>query len=438
MVQVLKYTLEAGLIFCIFQFFFNQVYCSLCYNKWNRIFLIFSCFASYLLPFIQIEYFENGVVNLPKFEIVNIVNNGGVDVITVNKEKTFRTMAENFFDSKFFDISVEILFAVYVAGVFIKLLAFFLSLKKTLKLKRNPLITTLDNNIKVFETKLNTVAFSFFKNIFLGVKAKQLSKEEISVVFEHEKQHISGKHTLDLICFSLFSALQWFNPAVKKAKENSKLVCENIADNTAGKDGGMTQYSMLILKLGISNNAKQTKKNKDFKQGFLVRRIAGLFNMDSDKVRKIRFISSLPVILTFFIAYVMIKGMFLKTNSGLEMPVQGKVKITSEFFEDKIYSASDGNIFKVRHLQTDFYTLKNQNVYSPFDAKVLKKEKNLISLKDSCGLTVVLGGFEVFDFQSDSIPKGVIIGKTTGELMFIKTYKNSLAVDPKKIFNFDK
>jgi hypothetical protein len=82
--------------------------------------------------------------------------------------------------------------------------------------------------------------------------------------------------------------------------------------------------------------------------------------------------------------------------------------------------------------------LKNQNVYSPFDAKVLKKEKNLISLKDSCGLTVVLGGFEVFDFQSYIIPKGFIIVKTTGELMFIKTYKNSLAVDPKKIFNFDK
>ena len=135
MVEVLKYTLEAGIIFCVFQFFFNQVYCSLCYNKWNRIYLTSGTFLSYLLPLLKVRYFEKRTDN-PNFKILDIdLHGNGLDVITISEEQNFKTIIGNFFDSAFFEISVEILFAVYVAGVAVKLFIFFRGLNKTLKLK---------------------------------------------------------------------------------------------------------------------------------------------------------------------------------------------------------------------------------------------------------------------------------------------------------------
>ncbi len=437
MIEVLKYTLEAGIIFCVFQFFFNQVYCSLCYNKWNRIYLTSGTFLSYLLPLLKVKYFEKRIDN-PNFKILDINPfSDGLDIITVSKEKNFKTIIGDFFDSAFFEISVEILFAVYVAGFAVKLFTFFRGLNKTLKLKRNPSICTLDNNIKVYETQLNVVAFSFFNNIFLGKKAKTLSKEDLETVFAHEKQHIKNFDSIDSIIFGLYSALQWFNPCIKKAVANSRLIAENIADSGVSAQSNLTEYSRLLLRLGEKNVSKIHEVSPKKKtRGKLTERLILLFNKDTDKIRKIRFLSTLTILLTLSAAYILCAGLFSPENYGLEIPLKGKFRISADYFENKLYADSLGNIFEVSHPQIDFLVSEGTKIISKLEA-VAKTNNNEIILKKE-NIEITIGGKNVFPIgfnAGDFVKEDKVLCEINEDnsLIFIKVTVNGKVVNPKKV-----
>lgn len=437
MVEVLKYTLEAGIIFCVFQFFFNQVYCSLCYNKWNRIYLTSGTFLSYLLPLLKVRYFEKRTDN-PNFKILDIdLHGNGLDVITISEEQNFKTIIGNFFDSAFFEISVEILFAVYVAGVAVKLFIFFRGLNKTLKLKRNPLICTLDNNIKVFDTQLNVVAFSFFSNIFLGQKAKTLSKEDLETVFSHEKQHIKNLDSVDSIIFGLFSALQWFNPCLKKAVVNSRLIAENIADSGVSSQSGLTEYSRLLLRLGEKNVSKiQEPAPKKKPRGGLTERLILLFNQDTDKIRKIRFLSTLTILLTLSAAYILCAGLFAPQDYGYRNPIKGKFRISAGYFENKLYADSLGNVFEVSHPQIDFFLGEGSKIISPFDAVAKLSGEEIILKKEN--LEITIGGKNCFPVgfnAGDFVKEGEVLCEITEDnsLVYIKVTVNGKVINPGKV-----
>ncbi|MBR4677885.1 MAG: hypothetical protein IKO99_07770 [Bacteroidales bacterium] len=437
MVEVLKYTLEAGIIFCVFQFFFNQVYCSLCYNKWNRIYLTSGTFLSYLLPLLKVRYFEKRTDN-PNFKILDIdLHGNGLDVITISEEQNFKTIIGNFFDSAFFEISVEILFAVYVAGVAVKLFIFFRGLNKTLKLKRNPLICTLDNNIKVFDTQLNVVAFSFFSNIFLGQKAKTLSKEDLETVFSHEKQHIKNLDSVDSIIFGLFSALQWFNPCLKKAVVNSRLIAENIADSGVSSQSGLTEYSRLLLRLGEKNVSKiQEPAPKKKPRGGLTERLILLFNQDTDKIRKIRFLSTLTILLTLTAAYILCAGLFAPQDYGYRNPIKGKFRISAGYFENKLYADSLGNVFEVSHPQIDFFLGEGSEIISPFDAVAKLSGEEIILKKENLEITIGGKNFFPVGFNAgDFVKEGEVLCEITEDnsLVYIKVTVNGKVIHPGKV-----
>jgi hypothetical protein len=439
MIEILKYTLEAGIIFWIFQIFYNQVYYSLCYNKWNRIYLLASVFLSYLLPLAKIKHFEQRIDN-PDFKILGIEPlQDGIDIMTFSREKTLSTLTGDFLYSAFFEISVKIIFAVYAAGVAVKLFAFARGLFKTLRLQKNTLTATLDNGIKIFETQLNVVAFSFFKNIFTGIKAKTLSEKDLETVFAHERQHIKNRDSLDTVIFGLFSALQWFNPCVKKAVKNSRIVCENIADSGVSSNSGLTEYSALLLRLGEKNVCeRQVSGQKNGKRSSLSQRLMLLFNKDTDKVRKIRFLSTTVILAVVTAFYIVAIGILSPQKKGLNLPLKGNFRISAGYFENKLYTDSTGGIFEVRHPRTDFLACEGTEIISPVKA-VAQKNGNEIILKTD-DIEITTGGKIIFqDFLTSKeklVNEGEVLGRVSGNntLIYIKVTVNGRVVNPQKIF----
>lgn len=423
MVEVLKYTLEAGIIFWIFLFFFQNVYYSLCYNKWNRVYLLSTTFLSYLIPTMKIKYFHNRYFE-NDFKILDITHYcDNLDFVTISKEKNFRDYILNFFDSRLFEITVEILFAIYLSGVAVKLTAFFIGLYKTLILKKqSTLINTLDNNIKVYKTQLNVVAFSFFNNIFLGKKSDGLSNEELQTIFAHEKQHIKNKDSFDTLLFAFFSSIQWFNPAAKRATNFSKIISENIVDSGLASTKTVQEYTTLLLKLGEKNKEEQTeKKTKKKTKSALRERLILLFNSDSDKIKKIRFLSTLIILIFFLISYVLFFGMIFPEKSGLNLPIKGKYRISTDYFENKLYVDSLNEIFVITHPQIDFRISEESEIISPINgiARLLNGE---IILKNN-NLEITIGG-EIS--PKEFLRKDTLIKVIQNEILSIKSQKNSL------------
>jgi hypothetical protein len=208
-------------------------------------------------------------------------------------------------------------------------------------------------NIDVYDTDVNTVAFSFFGSIFLGTRSRGLTDAEMDIILRHEMQHVEGRHSVDMLVFGLYSVLQWWNPMARLAARYSRIVCENIADSQAVDDGSLTEYSRLVLGLGIKNRddatATATVLRRPRRKSPLVDRIAQLLNTDSVNIRRIRFYSALPVLAVTIAAYIAYCGMLTPSDPRYDMPVRGGYEVVAGFFNDQKICNADGKIYIVSH-----------------------------------------------------------------------------------------
>ena len=111
-------------------------------------------------------------------------------------------------EKPFFSISLE--YAILFLGMGIASMLFGYKLFRIYRLRTNGELRYFEHFTRVV-VKQSSVAFSFFKTIFLG---DQLITKEHQSIIEHELVHIKQKHSLDLMFFELMRKLCWFNPLV--------------------------------------------------------------------------------------------------------------------------------------------------------------------------------------------------------------------------------
>ena len=415
---VLAYTLEAGANFAVLIAIYRHVYYGISYNKWERGYLLAATAASYLLPLLKREYVMAPVPR-PADHIVEIVERcNGYDVVSLSRPNSAGGFWDALSQSTFFETLVAILFAVYVLGVAVKLVSFLRGVFKTLRLMRRSEKTTNIGDTSVYEMDVNTVAFSFFGNIFLGAKSRGLSREEMDVIVRHELQHVEGWHSIDTLVFGLFSVFQWFNPMARLAARYSRIVCENIADSQAVDGGKLTEYSQLVLRLGIKNRDESAVR-KPRRKSPLVDRIAQLLNTDSTSIRRIRFFAALPVLAVAIAAYIALFGILSPTDPRYEMPIQGGYEVVAGYFAEQKICDYDGNISYVSHPLVNLRLAPGASVEAPVESVDVLYGDNKSSFR--------LGAYTVTIEGMASTGDGVPIS-------FTVTDQRGNAIDPQLIF----
>ena len=417
MSSLLAYTIEAGVVFAVLIAIYRHVYYGISYNKWERGYLIVAMAVSYVLPLMKVEYVMPPVPK-PADRIVEIDGQyDGYDVITIARPVYSDNYWDSFIQSTFFENLIAILFAVYVAGVAVKLVSFVRGLLKTLRLACLSKKVADIGQATVYETNVNTVAFSFFHKVFLGVKSRGLSDGEKETVIKHELQHVAGLHSIDTLLYGFFSVVQWFNPMARLAARYSRIVCENIADSQA-VDGNLTDYSRLVLRLGV-NNREESIAKRPRRKSPLVDRIAQLLNTDSLKIRRIRFYAALPVLAVAIAAYIAYFGMLTPIDPRYDMPVSGGYEVVAGFFIDQKICDADGKVCVVSHELVNLRLEDGAVIVPPVDAE------NLHADSQACSFN--LGSYTI-------TIDGVADNKTDKPVSFIVTDKKGNAIDPQLVF----
>lgn len=139
------------------------------------------------------------------------------------------------------------LLGVYVAGVAVLLIRFFIQLSSILWLARISRKTKVQG-VEVYALPKLCGPFSFFRMIFLYPAAH--AEDETAEILAHEKTHVAQGHSFDVILCELFAIVCWINPFVWLLKREVRHNLEYLADHTviqSGYDSKSYQYHLLGL-----------------------------------------------------------------------------------------------------------------------------------------------------------------------------------------------
>lgn len=257
--------------------------------QWNRVYLIGTYAVSLILPWIKLEALRT---TLPSQYAVRPNFMLRLDEVI---------LVQNAEEALLFNFSWQE--GLFLTGMIISLLLFGFKILQIVRLKRNGDIHYFRDFTQVIVAN-STMAFSFFKSIFIGDK---VSKKDYESIIAHELVHIKQGHSCDLLFFELMRILCWFNPLVYGYQGRISELHEFIADAQAAKTNKKEQYQLLLSQVFQTQHISFI--NPFFKSSLIKKRIVMLQKSRSKKVWQLKYLVLLPLVL----------GMLFYTSCGREL-----------------------------------------------------------------------------------------------------------------------
>ncbi len=269
----------------------------------NRIYLLFSLIASFILPHININISSaeiNPVANV-LLSTVNISDNTLSQVVTSQVQLW------------------AVIIKIYFAGLTFFLLRFILKLSQIIFIiLKNGVIDFRGQ--KVVFTSQQISPFSFFNFIFISKNSKTL--DYFNKIFIHEKAHVSQHHSIDIVVVELLTIVQWFNPIAWMYKRSLQSVHEFLADRyVLNHDGDTLNYQKILFSqaTGLAYNSIVNNFNKSL----LKKRLVMMKKKESKKWSSLGAGLILPIVGVLLVSFSTIKGnSFTIVNSTSPQLVQ--------------------------------------------------------------------------------------------------------------------
>ncbi len=428
--SAVAYIAETAVIFAILVSFYKYACYRQTYYKWDRFFLIACIVVCYALPLCKVNPPAQPAEKEKCVTIKSIGIGEKSHTLTLEREVTISDRVKRVVNHPMFYTLLDIIVLIYAIGVVVKGISVTAALVKITLMKRGTPETTPDG-YKIYTADSRTPAFSFFDSIFVSNEFHNLDAHSQEIILNHEREHIRGHHSVDVILFSLISIAQWFNPAVRKAAALSRQICENIADAKA-TEGDKKEYTMLLLQLGKNNTAPSPAAGSQ--PGNLKERVLNIFSYDRAVNRKLRFACSLPILLLLIGAYIIIGGKLKTTpKSGCTFPINGGYTVAAEYFDSQVCTGTNSRRYQVAHRETMFHTPQNAKIVAPISGPVSSTGTQIAITSGDTTVTIK----NISPLATDTrVSQGEHIAHTTSSPVAIKVEINNQAVNPSILFNF--
>jgi BlaR1 peptidase M56 len=254
------------------------------YHSYNRFYLLFTFFLGALLPLSQLQAdmpLMTSGLQQPVERVAatrqNIVESGS-------------TMMLNW---------QSLLWAIYIAGVAIALLALLWEVGKLLRLYRIGK-RSASGHWLIIETGREHTPFSFRNMLFVTGKA-QYADDEWAMLLAHEGRHSSLIHFADLLVMQLARVLLWFHPMVYMYNKRLLLVHEYQADDVPAQQP--QKYGRFLVQQALLGTAPVIAHS--FNRSPIKKRIIMLSHRSSSlaKSKMLVFLPVAVICLLFFTKY---------------------------------------------------------------------------------------------------------------------------------------
>jgi len=453
------FLIESSLCVAMLYFIYKYILYRFTYFSWNRYYLIAAAVVSLLIPLVHLPF---DIVNASKWGIykqlveINTWNNETLFSININQFAQ-KTATHTFQYLTFFNF----LLIIYFSGIF----RYSIELSKKLRTIFKLIRTYPKHRYSKFylvETQLQQSPFTFLRYIFVGKSYTELSDEKKMQILKHEEIHAQQWHTFDVLFFEIVTIVLWFNPWAWKMKNTLREIHEYIADHAVVNNRADAGYSRLLLQMSMKQNNNLLSS---FSVSQLKQRISLLMAPESDSLRKLRFVATMPLVLVLLLLFSFTKEVFRSAKqttapkeNAFIFPVKSDFKIVQPFYVNKKISDFSPN----KYSETQNYgnvRLSHQqiSIQTPNYTEVLAAAKGVVanvSKWDNWGVyeytieiehnkqfrTIYKKLYKIYCTKGDSVLQAQIIGKTGDVRIFpvfcFKMIRNKQAIDPLKYVEY--
>ena len=182
-------------------------------------------------------------------------------------------------------------FAVYIIGVAFFALRWAWSLFSLVRLMRGGRVVSSDGGVRVIVVGGDVPPFSWMNNIVIS-EADYAGRPEC--ILAHERAHVAGRHSVDIMLCDALIVVQWFNPAAWLLKAELQDLHEYEADRAVLASGvDARSYQLMLIRKAVGDKLFSMANNLN--QCSLNKRITMMQKLKSNPWRRGRSLLAVPV-----------------------------------------------------------------------------------------------------------------------------------------------
>ena len=275
MIEFLIYDLKVAVLLAVFYMFYRLMLARETFHRVNRIVLLLTAVASFVLPLCVITIHET--VTMQRAANVAV---GSFQVDMMNEEPAM----------PLWQIILPILFIIGMVATLAHTLS---SLFRIIRIIRHSELHPQADGTTICVTGNASLApFSWMHYIVMNRSDYETND---AAILAHERGHIRLHHSWDLLLVDTLTALQWFNPAMWMLRSDLRAIHEYEADAAVlsqGINARQYQYLLITKAAGIGGYSLANGIN----HSTLKNRINMMLHTKSDRRRLLKLLALLPIV----------------------------------------------------------------------------------------------------------------------------------------------
>ena len=282
----LTYELKVAVLIAVFYLFWRLLVAKETWHRLNRIVLLSTAVASFVLPLCVITIHQTIEVIPAATEQVSTAV-VPVEEITMPLEiaPVITKTGQPF-------IWQQLLTLIYIIGVIVVLSKMLLSLWRLHRMISGSEIHPLADGRQIAVSEKATSPFSWWKTVFLN---HQDFEEGTTALLTHELGHLRLHHSADVFLTELLTALQWFNPAMWMLRADLRAIHEYEADQQVLSHGfDDIQYLHLLIRKAAGQSGYSLANG--ISNSALKKRINMMLQTKSPRCNSLKLLALLPIV----------------------------------------------------------------------------------------------------------------------------------------------
>lgn len=287
MTLFLTYELKVAILIAVFYIFWRLLVANETWHRLNRIVLLSTAVASFVLPLCVITIHQTVEVTPSATEPMPI--SSALEEPLVSQEAMPALTAAEAEQPFNWQLMITI---IYIIGVLVVLSKMVLSLWRLHKMIAESEIHPLSDGRQIAVCETAKTPFSWWKTVFLN---HQDFEEGTTALLTHELGHIRLHHSADVLLVELLTALQWFNPAMWMLRADLRTIHEYEADQQVISHGfNDIQYLQLLIRKAASQSGYSLANG--ISNSALKKRVTMIMKPKSSRWQWLRLAYLLPII----------------------------------------------------------------------------------------------------------------------------------------------